>query len=657
MSYLLPPCTKACPVNTDARGYVAAIAGRDYEKAYNLIKECNPFPSVCAWICQHPCEDSCRRGQVDEPVDIRGLKRYVVEKIEATEENARPPDKTGKSVAVIGSGPAGLTAAYDLARLGYKVTIYDRHREPGGHFLASLPLFRLPRRILRRDVGRIMAAGIDFVPETEVGRDVSLAQLREAYDAVIVSTGLWGNRNITGPGFEHRQVLSALPFLEQANQGKNYGMGNKVAVIGGGNVALDVARAAVRLGAAQVTVVSLENRESMPASSWEITEALEEGITLCPGYGPEQVLTEGEGITGLRVLGVKQIFDGDGRFNPVFYKDRPKIIPADTIILAIGQTPETGFLCGSSLETDRRGYLIKSKDDLERGAAGLFAAGEIAAGPGPAIAAIASGHRAATGVHYYLTGATGGGEAPEPLAIDKLPPGLAEKVTKKDRRQTPIETPEKRVRHFLPYRVGLDDAAAGWEARRCLSCGLGAKVDQEKCAGCLTCLRVCPYSAPEVGERAGIAPEKCLVCGLCAVSCPAGAISLDNGVLPQTGDFAGEPGKITAFICRGVCSGINLTALSADPDLKNKLHLIEIPTAGAIKLEWILAAFENMASAVAIIGCPPEQCRHPVDNAGCLAVYQRAKTICAEIGLSEDQLRYHTAQGDAALTAWLRSEK
>jgi len=644
------------------RGYLAAIAERDYQQAYELISADNPFPSVCAWICLHPCEESCRRGRIDAPVDIRGLKRFAVENAEIFSNNRRVSiQPTGKSVAVIGSGPAGLTAANDLTRLGHKVTIYDRHREPGGHFMASLPLFRLPRQVLRRDVEGIMAAGIDFVPETEVGRDVSIAQLKEANDAVIVSTGLWGGRKIDKPGFDHPDVLLALPFLEKANQGDNSGIGQKVAVIGGGNVAMDVARAAVRLGAAQVTVISLESREEMPASPWEIAETLAEGVKLCPGFGPSMVQINKEQITGLQLQQVEQVFDAEGRFNPVFSQDSYITIQVDSIILSIGQTPETGFLQGSSLGTDLPGYLNINKEMPESGAGGIFAAGEIVTGPGPAIAAVASGHRVAVNVHRYLSGETFVVPVEEIEPIGVLPDGVSGKVPPKERRSMPLLTPGERILNFLPYQAGLDEAAAQWEARRCLSCGLGASVNSEKCAGCLTCKRVCPYSAPDVGEYANVSPEKCLVCGICAAHCPAGAIIMggaaENG---NPDDIAGEhgacygnaamerdkdhvpaeSGKTTVFVCRGVCGEMNYASLFDDVTLKEKVLLVEIPTAGALRLEWILSAFENMAAGVTIIGCATGKCRHPADSANCFGVFRRAQVMLEQLGISPEKLSY-----------------
>ena len=631
------------------RGYLAAVAKCDYEGAYDLIRADNPFPSVCAWICLHPCEESCRRGQVDVPVDIRGLKRYAVEKAEEirkerSDKEPRPCDRIiagSQKVAVIGSGPAGLTAAYDLARLGYRVTIYDRHKEPGGHFLASLPLFRLPREILQRDVGRIMATGINFVPDTEVGRDITLARLSEDYDAVIVSTGLWGGRRVDKTGFEHPDVLLALPFLEQANRGDNSGIGRQVAVIGGGNVAMDVARAALRLGAESVTVISLEKREEMPASTWEIAEAEEEGVNLCPGYGPYKVIVEEGGITALELQQVRRVFDAAGRFNPVFCPDKYKIIPTDTVILSIGQTPETGFLEGSKLETNQTGYVKKDQGIPESGRGGLFAAGEIVTGPGPAIAAVASGHQAATNVHIYLSGETHKFHDTEVITIGALPLAIAGNIPAKNRRGRPSPAPVERIRSFLPYQSGPDDATARWEARRCLSCGLGARIDQEKCAGCLTCRRVCPYNSPEVGEYASVTPEKCLACGICAAFCPAGAISFGNEA-DQVSRAEDKLiyGKTMVFICRGVCAATNLASLSDNSVWKEKLQLVEIPTAGALRLEWLLAAFEQSAAGVIIIGCEPDQCRHPADSANCAGVYRRAKALLEQLGIFPERLNY-----------------
>lgn len=635
---LLPPCTNACPVHTDVRGYLAAISKRDYTEAYNLIKANNPFPSVCAWICSHPCEGACRRAQVDVPVAIRSLKRFVVEAVGARTEESRATGYTGKKVAVIGSGPSGLTAAFDLARQGHQVAVYDRSREPGGHFMASLPTFRLPREVLRRDVGLILSAGVEFIPETEVGRDISIDELRNEYNAVIICTGLWGGRGLAMPGFDHPGILSALPFLKSANQGERPRVGKEVVVIGGGNVAIDVARAALRLGALRVKVISVEKREQMPASAWEIAEALDEGVILEPGYGPVEVLLSSGGIiTGVKVQKVKAVFDREGKFNPTYEPNVYQIVPGDTVILSIGQTPETSFLEGSGLKTDALGYLPTDENSLATGASGVFACGEIVTGAGLAIAAVASGHRAAGIVGRYLRGEKALPVGGEFKLLGALPEEVAKKVPLKERQGMPSLPPRQRSLSFLPYEMGLSEDAALREAGRCMKCGLGARVEPEKCAACLTCQRVCPYGVPVVEEHARISVEGCLACGVCAAACPAGAITLE--ALDEITVNISNESYLVIFACREVCTSITRKKLKNISALYES-RLVEIPTAGALRLEWILEAFEKGAAGVAVAACGPGQCRHPGGSASCKGVLERARTLMAQLGIPSERLYY-----------------
>jgi len=646
---LLPPCTNACPVHTDVRGYLAAISRRDYLEAYNLIRANNPFPSVCAWICSHPCESACRRAQVDAPLSIRNLKRFAVDAVGLRAEKVNPAGFTGKKVAIVGSGPAGLTAAFDLARLGHRVTVYDRYREPGGHFLASLPTFRLPREILRRDVEQILSAGVDFIPETEVGKDIKIDELGKIYNAVIICTGLWGGRGVAMPGFDHPDILFALPFLKLANLGENPRIGKRVAVIGGGNVAMDVARTALRLGAPEVTVICLEKREEMPASVWDIAEALAEGVIIEHGYGPVEVLSNGSKITGIKVQKVKTVLDWEGKFNPVYEPNIYKTIPSDTVILSIGQTPETSFLEGSSLITDALGYLLIDKNSLSTSATGIFACGEIVTGPGQAIAAVASGHRVAGIVDHYLRGEKKLPVERELKLIGALPAEVAEKVPQFERQEMPSLSPEQRSINFLPYELGLGENEALREVGRCMNCGLGAKVDAEKCVACLTCRRVCPYSVPVVEERAVISVEGCLACGICAAACPAGAITMEvinesaiKKSLCVSMEIINSPIEryLVLFVCRGACTDNSIQDSLKESSTLMKTRLVEIPTAGALRLEWILDAFEDGAAGVVIVACGSGQCRHPSGSVSAGGVVRRAKTLLVQLGINPERLCY-----------------
>lgn len=656
MSKLLTPCTDACPVNTDVRGYLYAIARRDYAEAYRLIRANNPFPSVCAWVCPHPCEDACRRGSVDEPLSIRLLKRFAVEAAGAlTGENERAGE-TGKKIAVVGAGPSGLTAAYDLGLAGHRVVVYDRHSLPGGHFLTSLPTYRLPREALKKDIEKILAAGVELRNSVEVGRDITIGQLRSEYDAVVIGAGLWAGRTLKLPGFDHPEVLMALPFLKAANTGKKPKLGKRVIVIGGGDVAMDVARTALRLGAPEVMATCLEPRDQMPAHSWEIKEAVEEGVTLIPGYGPVEILLDGGKIAGLAVQKIKSVFDAQMRFNPTYEPGVFKTIPGDTVILAIGQLPDNSFLAGSGLNLNARDCLAVDGDLLTTSAAGVFACGEVVTGPGPAIAAVASGHKAAAAVERYLTGKQPSRDGAGKKVIGPLPAAVAGKVPHRERQEVLLQPPHERKNSFLPFEAGLDKNAALVEAGRCLSCGMGARVIKEKCVACLTCRRVCPYGVPVVLGRADMPAEGCQACGICAAACPAGAITIgtleEHAVLgiidsirfnenePFIKSETGLPSRpFTIFSCRGACiDGSGLSGLKEIPGLE--YVLVEMPTAGALRLEWVLRAFENGTPGVAVVACREGRCLYDGGPSTLTGVIARASDLLKSAGISPGRLYY-----------------
>ncbi|NPV73529.1 MAG: FAD-dependent oxidoreductase [Pelotomaculum sp.] len=638
MSELLPPCTNACPVRTDVRGYIAAIARRDYAEACRLIRARNPFPSVCAWVCPHPCEEACRRAGVDMPLSIRELKRFAVEN--AAWSPAVPAPATGKKVAVVGAGPAGLTAAYELVLRGHRAVVYERHRSPGGHFFTSLPAYRLPREVLQRDLETILAAGVEVRTGVEVGRDVTVTRLRDEYDAVIIGVGLRASKRLDVPGGGLPGVYPALEFLEMANLGERPRVSGRVAVVGGGDVAMDAARTALRLGASEVLVICLEEREQMPAHRWEVDEALAEGVTLLPGRGPAGIMEQGGRVVGLKVQKVKSVFDPDGRFNPVYEPGSFESVPCDTVITAIGQAPDFRFLNGSGLKAGEGGRLVLDGEFFVAGVRGLFACGEIAAGPGPAIAAVASGRRAAELVDRYLKGAKGLPPEDEGAVIGPLPAKVAGRIPRRARREAAGPPGGKAGVLLVPRPVPAEPDAL-YEAGRCLSCGLGARVDGAKCAACLACLRVCPYGVPVAGRQAVMPVEGCLACGICASVCPAGAIAVEKvdmaagPHLPLDGRLAG---KVAVFTCLGACEErLELDALKKNGGQPG-LHVIEMPAAGALRLEWILNAFENGAAGAAVIACGAGECCHPGGTAYAQGVVARARSILEQAGVAPERL-------------------
>lgn len=651
MNELLPPCTHACPVKTDVRGYLAAVARQDYGEAYRLIRANNPFPSVCAWVCPHPCEDHCRRGDVDASLAIRNLKRFAVEKAGANCAETPRARNTGKNIAIVGSGPSGLTAAYDLANLGHTVVLYERNQALGGHFLTSLPTYRLPRENLQKDVEAILAAGIIVHTGVEVGRNITVKQLREEYDAVVIAVGLQESKELPLPGADHPDVLKALPFMRQANLGENPATGSRVLVIGGGDVAMDVARTALRLGAGQVTVICIEFREVMPAHTSEVKEALEEGVSLVNGYGPVEVVVDNGRLTGLKAQKVKSVFDSSGRFNPTYEPDVFITLPCDTVILAVGQGPGHEFINGSGLEVNARGLVIVDTTFLNTSIDGVFTCGEVLTGPGLAIAAVASGHRAAMVVKQYLNGGKWVTAETVQDTIGVLPSAVADRIPHHNRGEMPVLPAALRVQNFAPYELGFDEKTAIFEAGRCLSCGLGAQVFADKCAGCLTCQRVCPYEVPLVEGVARMPVEGCQACGICAAYCPAYAITVDNlNEQEIKAALTAQQSNTPLVIFTGQENRVDVLKSS---DLMTVM--IRVPTVGALQLEWVLSAFENGAAGVAVLGCRETSSRHYGGDGALKGMLARAKGLMVAIGLAPERLYYCLPEEDENMVPLLEN--
>src|SRR5512143_4165373 len=523
------PCRAACPAHTDVQAYVGLIAQGKYTEAFEVITSVNPIASVCSMICHHPCEQSCRRCGIDEPLAVRHLKRFAIEQSKDYRRAKRKliAKTKGKSVGIIGSGPSGLTAARDLANLGYNVTIYERHPVLGGMLATAIPPYRLPREVLQEDIDDVVSKGVEVKTGFEVGKDAKLDDLAKKHDAVLVAIGLSLSRSLNIPGVDGPGDLLAIPYLEDVAFGRKPELGKSVLVIGGGNVAMDVARSARRLGVEKVEMVCLENEQEIPAWKWEVDEAMEEAVKINYRWGPKAVVRENGRVVGLEVTKVLSVFDANKRFAPTFDNNVTTVLKADTIIITIGQMSKNDLFNDSSVKMDKGRVTWNQATQMSTGK-NIFVAGEVVTGPGSAIAAVANGRRAALAMHLFLQGETIEGKLPvqEKEKIGQMPSEVVAKVATVPRMKIKHMAPEVRVKTMAHFEEGYTEKEALEEAGRCRGCGGGAVVDQKKCMACLTCLRVCPYGAPVVEAYSTIRPEYCQACGLCAPECPAQAISM-----------------------------------------------------------------------------------------------------------------------------------
>ncbi len=611
-------CQFACPVRTDARGYVTAIAQGEYERAYLIARETNPFASTCGWVCGAPCEAACRRGQIDAPIAIRALKRFVNDRygvyLGESGETRKPPawpayvgrtdafdlgntvfptsrsglsaaharsDQTGKRVAVIGAGPAGLSCAHDLALLGHEVVIFEAASAAGGMLRLGVPEYRLPRELIDLEVQAVLALGPTLKLNQALGREFSLADLRQEFDAVFIGIGTYRSRKLNVAGEELDRVLRAVDFLINVNLGGyNLDLGKRVVIIGGGNVAmdvartaarlgytrqsggdlemaLDVARTAVRLGATQeVHCLVVEDRHEMLADPFEIEETEAEGIVIHNHVAPRRIV--GEGVAaGVETLAVERAFDENGRFNPQLLPGTETVWEADSVIVAIGQMGELDWIRPEDgLEVTPRGTLAVNKATLATTAPGVYAGGDIAFGPRLIINAVADGQRAARGIHSYL-------QQVQPRLVRK---GFFTPVPKRAyadigpvrdylrwQRQMPPSLPVARRIGVAAVEAGYDEAVAQEQANRCLICTINPIFDGQLCILCNGCVDVCPTDCLKLvpvsevkGDKMVTAvierhtsqwtsasamlfdPTRCIRCGLCASRCPTEAVKMET---------------------------------------------------------------------------------------------------------------------------------
>ena len=613
-------CQTGCPVATDAGRYVQLIAEKRDEDAYLVARAPNPFASVCGRVCAAPCEDACRRGSIDAPISIRALKRFVTEKYGVESVHPDTQDRlrqelisegnryaghlpvhpvsaapgggaaSKRKVAVIGAGPAGLSAAHDLALLGYSTTVFEAAEEPGGMMRFGIPEYRLPRTLIRSEIDRIAGLGVDIRLGSPLAEGFGLKELRaEGYESVFLSVGVSKGRDLRVPGVELDGVVKAVDFLLNVNRGYRMNLGRRVVVIGGGFVAFDAARTALRLsreeeiaarepeadarmkealdsaraalrgGASDVTIVSLETFDEMPVLKTtqgheEFEEAKKEGVSFKTRLGPKAFLGNGR-LSAIELKRVLSVFDENGRFAPAYDESEVTTLEADGCILAIGQSADLAFLRSEDGVALTSGGTIRvDPETLATSAPGVFAGGDVAFGPRNLIEAVANGKRAARSMHRYLSGEAAAVSAL--LAIEKIPTPLYRMIAGYEifDREAPPTLDVGRRTGIAEVETGYGEEEARRQAARCLICHVQTIYDPEKCVLCSRCVDICPeyclaivpfgdLDLPEE-ERRELAlraegnglplsamvkdDDRCIRCGLCAIRCPTDAMTMEK---------------------------------------------------------------------------------------------------------------------------------
>lgn len=489
-------CGSSCPVNMAPQSYISLIAEGKFKEALALIKRHVPLPAICGYLCDHPCEEECKRGGIDEPLAIRALKRFVADREPKREGITRMEKTKGEKVAIIGSGPAGLAAAYDLARWGYGVTIFEALPFAGGMLRMGVPAFRLPREVLQAEIDSIFDLGVEIKYNTCIGKDLTLDDLfQKGYQAIFIAIGAHQGRKLGIPGENVEGVVDGISFMRDVNLGGEVKLGEKVMVIGGGSIAMDVARSALRLRPKEVHIACLESREGMPAHNWEIEEAEYEGVRFHYSVSPIDILGEDGKVAGIKFVGVKSIeVDSMGRIRPITTRDSEFSLDIDTVIVAIGQSPVTSVIGeGDGLRITELGTFDVDAITLATGRPGIFAGGDAASVKASAIEAMAAGKKAASSIDNYLRKRYLREEYRD-LAIEPAPVEetiYPEQIERIKRNKMPALSLEERMDNFHVFELGFSEEMAIEEAKRCLKCGY-CSVDQERCIGCGICRYVCP---------------------------------------------------------------------------------------------------------------------------------------------------------------------
>jgi len=474
---MVSPCEEACPIHMDIPSYVMALAQGQFQEALKVIRETNPFPSICGRVCHHPCEDACNRALIDRPVAIEWLKRFAGE---YGRSNNGMPERVERTrdewVAVIGSGPAGLTAAHDLVKKGYGVRVYEALPVAGGMLAAGIPEFVLPGKIVQQEIDYIKAMGVNIKTGIHIGRDLTVEDLwKQGHKAILLATGAWKSAELNIPGDNLKGVIQALPFLRDVKLGTRLSLKGTVAIIGGGNVAVDSARTALRLGADRVVLTCLESRDEMPAFAWEIEKAEQEGLEIMNSLAPQQFAARPGGKVGRidfkRVAGTSRDDNGKVGWTLEEGPDTALSLEVNTVIVAIGQVPDPSF--ADKINLTASGAFVVDPDTLATNVPGVFAAGDSVKAPGTVVESIAAGHKAAVSIDRFINGQdlkadTSDGEVEVFIIDDETPiPGF---LVRKDRWDMPSLSTKDAVRSLSETMLGYTEEQVREEAKRCFNC-------------------------------------------------------------------------------------------------------------------------------------------------------------------------------------------
>ncbi len=542
----LPPCRAECPAHVNVQAYVSLIQRGRFAEAVDVIRKDMPFPAICGRVCFSPCEDACARTNIDQAVAIRNLKKVAAD-VEREERKVKPspvPKTRNEKVAVIGAGPAGLTVAYELVRLGYPVTVFERMAEPGGMMRYCIPDFRLERFVVEQEIGYIKDLGVEIKTGVEFGRDITLESLlKDGYSAVFFAIGTQAGMKLNVAGEDLGGVINAVDFLRDVSLGKQVKIGENVAVVGGGNSAIDAARTSKRLGAKEVVVLYRRSREEMPALPSEVEEAEKDGVKFCFLVAPKQIIGENGNVKAVECLRMALGEpDESGRRRPMPVPNSEHRYNVDTVIPALGQLAEAKSIPPQLASKETRVPLILV-DPLtqETQTVGVFAGGDITSGPASIIEAVGAAKKAAASINLYLTGQNVRSGRAENIEKTTWAKDWTQ-VRKKQRRfKINLEKPSLSLEEALDF-MEKTERDAKFEACRCLGCGPCAEclantdlcegdkatVDEDLCIGCNVCVVVCPFDAINKDEDniARISEDLCKGCGICAARCPVRAISM-----------------------------------------------------------------------------------------------------------------------------------